>query len=134
MTPSSFDKSRDRLVPTAFDSKLGKNNHRVSFSSTTLLVAVKPDCFGCRDFVQSDLSVLTGCDVVIISRDEDLHGEWREAPNTVHFVDQDVFDTYDIRWPPFYLLIDNVSGRVLTEGVVFGPSQVEEETRAFRVV
>ena len=33
----------------------------------------------------------------------------------------------DIRSAPFYVLIDPSSSRVVTEGVVFGPSQVAAE-------
>jgi hypothetical protein len=32
-----------------------------------------------------------------------------------------------IRWPPFYVLIDPAVQRVITEGVVFAPSQVAAE-------
>lgn len=132
MTPSSFDTPRDRVVPTSFEAWRRGERVAVTFDQRTLVVAVKADCFGCRDFVQSDLGLLSGCDVRIISTDEDHAGEWRDAPNEVLRVELPVLKAYDIRWPPFYVLIDHESGQVLTEGVVFGESQVEEETRPWR--
>jgi hypothetical protein len=43
-----------------------------------------------------------------------------------------VLAALDIRWPPFYVLIDPASRRVVTEGVVFDAAQVARETARFR--
>ncbi len=127
----SFDASRERPAPASF---MGKTlagepvTHR--FDRLTLLVAVKNMCDGCRDFVQSDLHELATLQVVIVSATGDETGEWEGAPRQV-IVAPDVLRELDIRWPPFYVLIDPSRAAVVTEGVVFGPSQVAEEISTF---
>jgi len=32
----------------------------------------------------------------------------------------------DVRWPPFWVLVDPERGRVVREGVPFGPAQIAE--------
>lgn len=86
---------------------------------------------GCRDFVHSNLTEFDAIDIVIISTNSDAEGEWRGAPNEVMLVSDDVLAAFDIRWPPFYVLVNHVTGDVLVEGLVFGPSQVLEEISPF---
>jgi predicted nucleotidyltransferase len=97
---------------------------RIELRRTTLVVAVKPDCDGCRDFLRGDLRELADVDVVIISAVSS--DEWADAMNEV-LVAPELMKELDIRSAPFYVLIDPTSLRVVTEGVVFGPSQVAAE-------
>jgi hypothetical protein len=96
----------------------------------TLVVAVKASCDGCRDFVNSNLEELTGVTVLILSATDDVLGEWRGAAQDV-IVAPDVLDALEVRWPPFYVLIDPELQRVVVEGVVFGPAQVASEIAAY---
>jgi len=43
----------------------------------------------------------------------------------------DLLSLLEIRWPPFYVLIDPRVGTVLVEGVVFGPGQVAQEIKSY---
>jgi hypothetical protein len=90
----------------------------------TLVVAVKPDCDGCRDFLRGDLREFPDVDVVIVSAFSS--DGWMDAANEV-LIAPELMKELDIRSAPFYVLIDPLSLRVVTEGVVFGPSQVAAE-------
>lgn len=88
------------------------------------MVAVKPDCDGCRSFIFGDLGVLGDVDVVVVS--VAASEEWIDAPTAV-LVAPEIMHDLDIRSAPFYVLIDPARRVVISEGVVFGPSQVAEE-------
>jgi hypothetical protein len=92
----------------------------------TLIVAIKQSCDGCLDFVTSALDELGHVAVIIVSATIDLNGEWVGAKHEV-VVAPELLVELGIRWPPFYVLVDPGNGRVVTEGVVFAPSQVAEE-------
>jgi hypothetical protein len=121
----SFDAPRERPAPQVImgitpDGK----ERRIELRSMTLVVVVKPDCDGCRDFLRSDLHELSDVEVVIVSAVSSE--EWVDALNDV-LVAPELMKELDIRSAPFYVLIDPSSLRVVTEGVVFGPSQVAAE-------
>jgi hypothetical protein len=127
--PHSFDAPRERVAPrelagTTLD---GKEWRRV-LEGLTLIVAVKPQCDGCRDFLDGDLDELDDVDVVIVSaiRDE----EWRGTRQDV-VVSPETLGELDIRSAPFYVLIDASRQRVVSEGIVFGPAQVADEISPF---
>ncbi len=94
----------------------------------TLIVAVKPNCDGCRDFIDGELDELNDVDVVIVSATAD--DEWRFARQEV-IVSPQMLTELDIRSAPFYVLIDATRQRVATEGVVFSPVQVAAEIGSF---
>jgi hypothetical protein len=94
----------------------------------TLIVAVKPNCDGCRDFVDGELSELDDIEVVIVSATAD--DEWRNARQEV-IVSPETLTALDVRSAPFYVLIDVARQRVATEGVVFTPAQVAAEIASF---
>lgn len=96
----------------------------------TLLVAIKPSCDGCRDFVHSSLEELSDVDVVIVSGAEALDGEWSGAIQNVA-VAPDLLAALDLRWPPTYILIDPDRASIVAEGVVFTALQVAEEIARF---
>ena len=101
-----------------------------SFSGMTLVVAIKTTCDGCRDFVNAPLEEFDGVEVVIVSATDDVEGEWSRARHSI-LVAPALMKELDVRWPPFYVLIDAATHEVVSEGVVFGPSQVAEEIARF---
>lgn len=127
----SFDAPRERSAPRSFSALSidGVPTTHV-FEGLTLVVAVKSQCDGCRDFVNSPLDELGGVNVVILSASADGSSEWTNAKHPILVAPQ-ALDELEIKWPPFYVLVDAGSSRVVSEGVVFGPSQVASEIERF---
>jgi hypothetical protein len=126
----SFDRSRERGAPEALSGHWSDGvDVTVALSEVTLVVAIKTHCDGCQEFINADLSELR-VPVLVISADEEESSEWRDARQPV-FVSPDAFRLLDVRWPPLYVLIDPVARRVLSEGVLFGPTQVAAEIAPF---
>ena len=96
----------------------------------TLVVAIKQSCDGCRDFIFSELNELSNVPVLILSATGDNNGEWGDSLQQVIVAPQ-MLKELDVRWPPFYVLIDPEQRLVVTEGVVFGPAQVAREIGSF---
>lgn len=128
---SSFDAPRVRPAP---DTITGTSLQGEAISRTlnglTLIVAIKQSCDGCRDFVFSTLSELRDLPFVILSATNDLNGEWIDALQPILVAPQVLVDL-DIRWPPFYVLVEPQQHQVVTEGVVFAPAQVAAEIAAY---
>jgi hypothetical protein len=121
----SFDAPRERPAPKVIVGVVpGGEQIRIELSRATLVIAVKPDCDGCRDFLRADLREFSDVDVVFISAVSS--DEWRDVQYDV-LVAPGLMKELDIRSAPFYVLIDPSSERVVTEGVVFGSSQVAAE-------
>lgn len=126
----SFDRPRERVAPSSLSGHWSDGVEvSVPLTEITLVVAIKSNCDGCRVFINSDLVELR-IPVLVISASEEESSERIDAVQPV-FVSPDAFRHLDIRSPPFYVLIDPVAGRVLTEGVLFGPSQVVAEIEPF---
>ena len=123
----SFDAARERPAPSSFAGvTLDGNAVTHTFEGRTLVVAVKTMCDGCRDFVNSTLDELDNVTVLIVSGTDDPDGEWVNARQQV-LVAPELLKELDIKWPPFYVLVDGLRRQVVSEGVVFGPSQVALE-------
>jgi hypothetical protein len=101
-----------------------------TFTGVTLVVAIKTRCDGCRDFVNSTLDEFEGIDLVIVSATGDDDGEWSKSRHPI-LVAPALLERLDVRWPPFYVVIDAATCEVVSEGVVFGPQQVADEIRTF---
>lgn len=126
----SFDRPRERVVPTSYRGHWPDGPAvTVDLRGITLVVAIKSNCDGCREFIRSNLDTLR-VPVLVISATDDESSEWIDALARV-FVSPEALAVLDIRWPPFYVLIDPATGRVLTEGVLFGSSQVAEEIASY---
>jgi hypothetical protein len=122
----SFDRPRDRVAPNTLRGHWSDGIEvTLDLNEVTLVVAIKSDCDGCRDFLHSELEELR-LPVVVISASDDESSEWGDARQPV-FVSPEAFRLLDVRWPPFYVLIDPLARRVVTEGVLFGPAQVAAE-------
>jgi hypothetical protein len=129
----SFDRPRERPAPSGFTGQtLSGDVVTRTFTSPTLIVAIKPSCDGCHDFIHSSLDELNHVTTIVVSRDADEQAEWTEAIQPV-FVAPALMDALDIKWPPFYVLIDPTRQLVLTEGVVFGAAQVASEIASYLV-
>jgi hypothetical protein len=126
----SFDRTRERAAPDSLSGHWSNGDEEtIALAEVTLVVAIKPDCEGCRAFLDAELNELR-VPVLIISAEEDDTGEWHDARQPV-FISPETFRLLDVRWPPLYVLVDPVGRRVLTEGVPFGPSQVASEIATF---
>ena len=127
--PHSFDAPRERAAPRELSgSTLDGREWRRVLEGLTLVVAVKPQCDGCRDFIEGDLDDLDNVDVVIVCAVFD--DEWRGARQHV-VVSPETLSELDIRSAPFYVLIDATRQRVVSEGIVFAPAQVADEISPF---
>lgn len=125
----SFDAPRERSAPRELSGRtLDGDDWRHAIERMTLIVAVKPNCDGCRDFIDGELEELNDVDVVIVSAT--AADEWRNARQRV-IVSPETLMELDIRSAPFYVLIDAARQRVATEGVVFAPAQVKTEIASF---
>ncbi|MGB8195631.1 MAG: hypothetical protein WCF25_01320 [Acidimicrobiales bacterium] len=126
----SFDRPRERGAPSALRGHWSGGDETVlDLTDLTLVVAVKSNCDGCREFVNADLDGLH-VPILVVSAADDEASEWRDARRPV-FVSRDAFRLLDVRSAPFYVLVDPLNGRVVTEGVLFGPSQVAAEIAPF---
>jgi len=127
----SFDPPRDRLAITELRGVLlSGEEHIVVLRRLTLIVAVKPHCEGCHEFVFGDLSELNGVDAVVVSAVASDDGEWDGATQRV-LVSPAAMKDLAIRSAPHYVLVDPVRSRVITEGVLFSPTQVASEIAPF---
>jgi len=126
----SFDGPRERTAPTTVRGHWTDGDETtIELHGLTLIVAIKSHCDGCSDFVHSPLEELRGVKVLVLSASDDEDGEWSNAARRV-LVAPDTLRELEVKWPPFYVLIDPSSSRVVTEGVVFGPAQVAKEIAA----
>ena len=131
MGVNSFDRPRERPAPRVFEGHwLSGEPARVELHQTTLLVAVKANCDGCRDFVNSPLDALRGVDVVFVGATPLEGNDWLASRHPV-LIAPALLEALEVRWPPFYVLINPLTQRVLTEGVVFGPDQVAAEIERY---
>jgi hypothetical protein len=125
----SFDAPRERSAPRELSGRtLNGAGWRRVLEQMTLIVAVKPNCDGCHDFIDGELNELDDVDVVIVSAIAD--DEWRNARQDV-IVSPETLTALEVRSAPFYVLIDVTRQRVATEGVVFTPAQVAAEIASF---
>lgn len=129
---SSFDQPRQRLVDLRFSGTVNGAPVIKSITEKTLVVAIKPNCDGCRDFVHSTLQDLSNVNVLVVSESNDANGEWANGNQEV-LISPEILATLGIKWPPFFVLIDPATSMIITEGVVFGPSQIAKEIAPFLI-
>lgn len=88
------------------------------------MIAVKPNCDGCRDFLEGSLPEFDGLDVILVSAAAMVDN----APGTNPVVLATEWMRSSLMVAaPSYMVIDPAEGRVLIEGVAFSPSQVVAE-------
>jgi hypothetical protein len=97
-----------------------------------LVVAVKENCLGCRSVLESSSGAFGGVAVLIVADHASCEPWWTASLHSV-VVSPSLLEDLDVRWPPFYVLVDPTTERVVTEGVVFGPEQVLQEIAPYLV-
>jgi hypothetical protein len=126
----SFDPPRDRPAPSELHGhSLSGEAIRLQLTGPTVIVAIKPDCDGCRDFIHGDLHELEHVDVIVVSAHTG-GDDWIAARQRV-VVAPEFMKELDVLSPPSYLLIDPKVSRVLCEGVLFAPAQVASEIASY---
>jgi len=126
----SFDAPRERPAPRSLRGR-SQNGEEISieFVGPTLIVAVKPRCAGCRDFIYGDLHDLANVLVVVVSATSG-DKEWHRARQSV-LLAPGFMKELGIRSAPWYVLIDPATSSVLGEGTPFSPAQVAGEVASF---
>ncbi len=123
----SFDASRDRSAPTTYEGiTLSGVPVTGTFARRHLIVAAKPDCDGCRALLESEPSAFGPVPVLVVGAEATDEPWWHESALPV-IISPSLMAAMDIRWPPFWVLVDGESGRVLNEGVPFGPEHIAKE-------
>ena len=100
------------------------------FDTRTLVVAVKDDCLGCRSVLEAPLGAFGDVATLLVSSRPSADPSWRTTQHRL-VISELLMDELDVRWPPFYVLIDPANEKVMSEGVVFGVEQVREEIAPF---
>ncbi|NNN08257.1 MAG: hypothetical protein HKL85_03565 [Acidimicrobiaceae bacterium] len=123
----SFDATRDRRAPryfqgTTLEGELVQGN----FTSITLVVAVKEDCLGCQSVLEAPEGAFGDVATMMLAARASSEPFWKTSKHRV-LISESLLQELDVRWPPFYVLIDPSSEKIVREGVVFAPEQVREE-------
>ena len=123
----SFDATRNRRAPRRYRGMtLQGEMVQGEFASPTLILAVKQDCLGCQSVFEAPERAFGDVSTLIVAARASIEPFWRTTQHRV-LVSELLLQELDVRWPPFYVLIDPSSETVLSEGVVFAPEQVREE-------
>lgn len=126
----SFDAFRVRPAPTVLHGRSLRDEERfLALRRNTLVVAVKPDCDGCYDFVHGELRELADVEVVVVSATSG-DAEWTGALQPI-LVAPELLHELGIRSAPFYVLIDSARSLIVAEGSIFSPAQVASEIARF---
>jgi hypothetical protein len=102
------------------------------FASPTLILAVKQDCLGCQSVFEAPAGAFGDVSTMIVAARASIEPYWRTTQHRV-LVSELLLQELDVRWPPFYVLIDPSSETVISEGVVFAAEQVREEIAPYLV-
>jgi hypothetical protein len=95
------------------------------FEARTLIIAAKEDCDGCRQLIEAPASAFGPVEVLVVVERASEEPSWRSSAHRV-VVSPSLLTALDVRWPPFWVLIDPASGTVLREGVPFGVAHLRE--------
>ena len=128
----SFDAPRERTAPHELRGRaLNGEEITIDFDGLTLIVAVKPHCDGCNDFIHGGLHELANVRVIVVSATSGDE-EWQNARQRV-LVAPEFMDELAIRSAPYYVLIDPAVSKAIGEGVLFSPAQVASEIAPFLI-
>jgi hypothetical protein len=127
----SIDAPRPRPAPRTYRGlSLSGELVQGEFVRPTLVLAVKEDCLGCRSVLESPVDAFGDVATLVVAARPSTEPWWAASHHPL-VVSELLLQQLDVRWPPFYVLIDAKNATVVTEGVVFGPGQVREEIAAF---
>jgi len=129
----SFDAPRARRVPTSFGGITpdGKPVNR-NFAPRHLVIAVKESCDGCAELLDAAYGSYDrlGVELLFLAGAHSNETAWLDSSHP-RLVSAELLATLDVRWPPFWMLIDGTDGAVIAEGVPFGVAHLIKEVRAF---
>ncbi len=118
------DAPRERPAPTGYTGVDARGRSvQVRFSRPSVVIAVKPGCDGCREFLDSSPTIL-GLDVHVVAEREDP--AWALAATSV-VVSPELWRDLQILSAPYFVLVDPLATCVVGEGSVFSLSQVLDE-------
>jgi len=124
----SIDSPRRRPAPTTahLTDSVGVT-HEVALEPRTLIVAVKPNCDGCRPFVEELSLEFDNWHLLVVTRDSvATDGGHRQV-----WLAPELLEALEIGSAPFFVALDGSPLTVVTEGVVFAPEQVARELSEF---
>ena len=129
----SFDAPRARQVPTSFGG-ITPDGEPVSdtFAPHHLIIAVKESCDGCAELLEASYGAYDklGIEILFLAGAHSNETAWLDSSHK-RLVSPELLTTLDVRWPPFWMLIDGANGTVIAEGVPFGVAHLINEVRAF---
>ena len=121
----SFDRPAQRPVPSPLIGVDSRGTPTTfAFAHRTIVLAVKPDCDGCREFLAGPLLEFEGLDVVLVSVTPFEEGV---STSQRFIVAPEWMRQARIVSAPSYTVVDPSDGRVVSEGVAFSVSQVATE-------
>lgn len=127
----SFDATRPRRAPRNYEGiNLLGEPVKGEFTALTLVVAIKEDCWGCRNVVESSPGAMGDVATILVAAQASRETNWRTSPHPV-LISASLLQELDVRWPPFYVLVDPLDEKVVNEGVVFDVQQVREDIAPF---
>ncbi|MGH9021390.1 MAG: hypothetical protein ACRDV0_10300 [Acidimicrobiales bacterium] len=130
-SPGSFDSRAPRSAPASISGTTAAGEPvTVVFVRPTLVVAVKADCDGCRDFLAGAGADVEGVDQVVVASDASAIGD----STLLAIVSPEAMRLLGLSWPPTYVLVDPRGPTVVAEGAVFSAAQVASEVAPFRGV
>lgn len=130
MIVRSIDPPRERPAPRHYRGlSLSGELVQGEFVRRTLVLAIKEDCRGCRSVLEAPAGAFGDVAVLVVAARPSTEPWWGTCPHPL-VVSELLLEQLDVRWPPFYVLVDPTTASVIAEGVVFGPEQVREEIAA----
>ncbi len=110
-----------------------------STGASSLLLFLSSGCEGCLDLFQAlgapdRGGMVTDDVVVVVAKGSQDRGEFSSlVPDGATVVlSDDAWSAYQVQGPPFFVLVDGVNDRVVTEGVAWSPGQVGRHVAAAR--
>ncbi|MEI8127695.1 MAG: hypothetical protein WCG86_07785 [Actinomycetota bacterium] len=120
-----MDTPRERPAPERWNWVGREGREEYVLTSQILLIVVKENCDGCREFLRDPPVELAQYDVKVVAHE----GDFGESPV---YLAPELLAELDIRWPPFYVLVENSPARVVDEGIVFSAAHVAQELTSRR--
>ena len=128
----TIDAPRERPAPRQYRATSLTGETIVGdFRGRTLVIAVKGDCDGCRLLLEAPPGAFGEVTVLFAAQEFTEESEWRESSPPV-VVAPELLRELDVRWPPFWVLIDADQGLVVAEGVPFGVEHVVRTLAPYR--
>lgn len=127
----TIDAPRERPAPQQYHARTLTGDEIVGeLHGLTLVIAVKADCDGCRLLLAAPAQAFGDIHLLFVAAESSDEPSWRLSTPPV-VVSPELLRDLDVRWPPFWVLVDGDSGVVRAEGVPFGVEHVVEALTPF---